>query len=166
MWMAKRSTPNRVPQIAGGFAVVVAIVVVILATTGAFTSAHAGSGYNNPEEAVACNADAKTVETAVAAYDAYPPSNCTSATCVIGKETDGTAPGDIVPGDPSTYGTSTNAQLLVTNDDLNAWIGTNPYYSISLSTTFAGQVIVYVPATSQVGTIYDDQAATTGCNSL
>jgi hypothetical protein len=119
----------------------------------------------------------------VAAYDANPPTGC-STECTIGYELSGTASGDITPGLDTTYSGGTQAQVLISNGNLNAWPST-ANYSISLATggtiylndssstpatlvtAKAGEVILYSPPTSGSGTgqIYDDETSTTGCNS-
>src|SRR5580658_1417719 len=75
------------------------IVIVVLGILAAVVIFALGSVTGNAK-ASACNADAKTVETAVAAYDANPPSGC-STFCTIGYETTtGTTQTPITPGTP------------------------------------------------------------------
>jgi hypothetical protein len=104
-----------------------------------------------------CKADARTIETAVAAYDADPPS---TGIQVISKET------GITPGVPSTYGHGTMSQTLVKTDYLTAWPSDTNGYAISLSTTLAGAATVYVPATSSTSVSFDYESSTSGCNAI
>jgi general secretion pathway protein G len=138
------------------------IVIVTLGILAAIVVFSLGSVTGNAKVS-ACNADAKTIQTAVYAYDANPPSNCTI--CVIGKETAGTAAGNITPGTASTYGTGTNAALLTANGFLNTWPSSSNGYSLSLSTSVAGDVTVYI-GTATSGTSYEGETSATGCNAL
>jgi hypothetical protein len=99
-----------------------------------------------------CMADAKTVETAYFAYNA-------TNTKSLGTES------GITVGVPSTYAQGTDAKLLLKQDFLSAW-PTSPYFAISLSTTSAGDVTIYSPPSSTVGTSYNYETSTTGCNSV
>lgn len=163
-WAPDPTSKNRVPIIAGGVGLVIAIVVIILVAAGVFSSTTTAF-LNNPTAASACDADARTVESAVASYDAYPPAPCAASTCTIGPERVGTQSGDIDPGRPGTYGTATNAARLVSNGDLEVW-PSSLFYAISLSSTSPGEAMVYVPATNPVGVQFDYETGTSGCNAL
>jgi prepilin-type N-terminal cleavage/methylation domain-containing protein len=177
-----------------GFTLIELLIVIVVLGILAAVVIFALSGVTGTAKISACNADAKTVETAVAAYNADPPTTCTSL-CTIGFEVTGTLAGDITPGTPSTYGTGTNAKALISNGDLNVWPGSANGYSISLAenvatydngvtvatvaplytptegAAVAGQVIVYTSGDVN-GTIYDDQvteptvAGSIGCSNI
>ena len=105
-----------------------------------------------PAQASACNADAKTVETATSAYNAqFTPS--------IGVET------HITFGQPNTYGSGKSAKLLIQQQLLRMWPSASYGYAISLSTTIAGDVSVYVPANSTHPVDFESETSRTGCNS-
>jgi hypothetical protein len=117
--------------------------------------------------AAECNANEKTIQTAVGAYNADPPFNCAGSGCEIGTEVVGSAAGDVEPGDVASYANGIEAMKLIENEDLTSWpTGTAPYYALSLSASAAGDVSIYVPATSAVPVSYNAETATTGCNSL
>jgi hypothetical protein len=107
----------------------------------------------------ACVADAQSIVTAVGAYDAV---NLEP----LAVETTGSAPGDVTAGDPASYPTATQATKLVAGGYLGEWPGDSDGYALSLSSTAAGHVIVYVPATAREGTDFGAESATTGCNAL
>lgn len=135
------------------------IVIVVLGILAAVVVFALGSVTGNAK-ASACNADAKTLVTAVQAYDAHdaPVGITTEAT---------TGPGAITPGDPSTYyAAGTQAALLLSTNYINAWPSSTNGYALSLSTTKAGDVSVYVPATSATAVSYNSETSTTGCNAL
>jgi len=76
-------------------------------------------------------------------------------------------------GAPSTYANAgTQAALLVSGGYLSAWPSTNNGYSLSLSSTSAGHVVVYVPANAVSGVDYANETpvsgttAGTGCFAL
>jgi hypothetical protein len=109
----------------------------------------------------ACNADARTIETAIGAYDADPP--------VSGLQSIGYESG-ITIGKPSSYSQGIMAQALLTSttSGISAWPG-NQYYAMALATAkpgYPGQVIVFAPPTSTQGVVYDSETHTTGCNAL
>ncbi len=144
--------------------VILAVIAITLALGGILTATVSDSpslqqgGFNFGASA-ACNADAKTIETAVGTYNAqFTPS--------IVTEQVGNYAGQISPGNPSTYSTGTQAQLLIANGLLRSWPGASNGYSMSLSTTKAGDVTVYVPADNPVGTDFESETSTTGCNAL
>lgn len=160
------------------------IVIVVLGILAAVVVFALGSVTGNAK-ASACNADAKTIETAVASYNADPPSTCSGVTCTIQLETYSATvvSGDVTPGNDATYSTGTQAQELISNGDLNSWPQTSNGYSMSLATNGsyylagtsttvgtakAGEVILYIPAdaASGAGQIYDDETSATGCNAL
>lgn len=149
------------------------IVIVVLGILAAVVVFALGSVTGNAK-ASACNANAKTIQTAVSAFDAYPPSNCSGVTCTIGVEVSGTAAGDITLGTPSTYSTGTQAEKLWNftgpsgyTQVLTTWPQTSSDgYALSLSTATAGDVEIYIPYTSAVGTSYNAETSSTGCNSL
>lgn len=115
------------------------LVVVILGILAAVVVFALGSVTGNAK-AAACNADAKTIETAVGAYNANP--NGTGGT--IGLETSSTtvpAPSNaVVIGFPSTFYTATNAAALISGNELSTWpqetasYGNNNGYLLSLAT--------------------------------
>jgi hypothetical protein len=110
-------------------------------------------------KASACNADAKTLITAVQAYNAHDAPIGIQAESTVG-------PGSITPGTPSTYsGAGTQAALLLSTY-LNAWPASSNGYALSLSTTTPGDVMVYIPATNPIGESYDNETSTTACNRL
>jgi general secretion pathway protein G len=137
------------------------IVIVVLGILAAVVVFALGSVTGNAK-ASSCNADAKTVETAVQAYNAQ------NAPTVIVAET-GITPGQTA-ADWATFSSGTQAKLLVAGGYLNAWPGTGNSYAIALATAAditggaaAGDPMVY--ATNTV-TDYNGQSGTTGCNSL
>ncbi len=113
-----------------------------------------------------CNAQARTFQTAVYAYMADPPSNCKGSTCRIEVEKVGTAPGDIEPGHPKTYGISTQVEKLISHQDITSWPYTGKRYSMSLSQKKVGDVSIYIPATSKYPKSFEDESATNACNAL
>jgi hypothetical protein len=131
---------------------VAAVVVGALAGAGVFSSAKPVVVHNPMLEA-ACNADAKTVETAEYAYDAEMSHPITTES-------------GIVVGQPSTYALGKEARLLVNNDLLTSWPAHNDGYALSLSRTVVGDVSIYIPPTSTHPVSYDDETSSTGCNSL
>jgi hypothetical protein len=101
---------------------------------------------------VACIADAKILETAIGAYDA-------ASGYTVGVET------NITPGLPSTYPSGTQATDLLSGSWLSSW-PTSTSFSLSLSTTTAGEISVYVPANSTSAVPYLTEGPTQGCNAL
>ena len=75
-----------------------------------------------------------------------------------------TIPGSgITVGNPSTYGAAgTQAALLTAGNYVNAWPSTNSGYAISLSTSVAGHVVVYVPANASSGVDYANEVPSSG----
>jgi hypothetical protein len=126
-----------------------------------------------PESASLCDAMAKTVTTAVQAYDAQ------NAPAIIGWETRGTGAGDVNPGRPSSFGSATQARRLIVGQYLVGWPAPNDF-AIALATGPAsvsgsdaaargaqkGDVMVYVPATSTTPVDYNLETQGNGCNSL
>ncbi len=102
----------------------------------------------------ACIADAKTVETAVGAY------NFMQKTHPISKES------GISFDRPDTFSHGREAQALLSNGLIRTWPAPTHGYAVSLSTTRAGDVSIYVPATSTTPVDFESESATTGCNAL
>jgi general secretion pathway protein G len=166
------------------------IVIVVLGILAAVVVFALGSVTGNAK-ASACNADAKTVTTAVQAFDAQ------NSPASISWETVGTGAvgsGTILPSDWTTFVNGAQAQRLLTiptggtTPYLNAWpSNTNNNYAIALATgpatvagsdaagstatapVHAGDVMVYVKINGTT-TISDynneTQAANSGCNAL
>ena len=161
-----------------GFTLIELLIVIVVLGILAAVVVFALGGVTGNAKASACNADAKTIQTAVYAYDASPPSTCTGATCTIGTEVVGTAAGDINPGavssttGPQTFSTGTQAALLLSSGVLKSWPSTTNGYALSLSATSAGDVSVYIPPTSVTPASYSNESAsgtttaTAGCNIL
>lgn len=149
-----------------GVLVIAAVIIGILAATGALGGTTSPGPSHNAALAGACTANALTLETAASAYDADPPGNCSGADCTITKEVVGALPGDITPGNPATYADSTNAQRVLGLDLLAAWPSGGTAYALSYSATVAGDVSVYVPADSRTPMSFESESATTGCNAL
>jgi len=90
-----------------------------------------------------------------------------SGTGTVLAVTPGTTGSGITVGVPSTYSAAgTQGALLVSAGYLNSWPSSSNTYSLSLSTTQAGHVMVYFPATSTTGVDYSSETSTNGCNSL
>ena len=70
----------------------------------------------------------------------------------------------ILVGTPSSYPNGSQAQLLLAPNLLKSWPGSANGYSISLSVTKAGNVSIYVPATSLTPIDYETESSITGCN--
>jgi prepilin-type N-terminal cleavage/methylation domain-containing protein len=156
-----------------GFTLIELLIVIVVLGILAAVVVFALGGVTGTAKTSACNADSKTVETAVQAYDADPPTNCTT-NCTIGLETTtlltAIPSGDILLGTPSSYSAGTNAAELVPSY-LKAWPGDTNGYAISLAYTgglgdngVAGDVVVYVPATATAGVAYDTESTTSGCH--
>jgi general secretion pathway protein G len=143
-----------------GFTLVELLIVVIVLGILAAVVVFAIGSVSGNARASACANDAKTIITAVQSY------NSTVAPVSIKVEAT-SGPGSITPGNPATYAAAgTQAAILLAGNYLNAWPSTNNGYAISLSTTKAGDVMVYVPATSATGMSYDNETTSTGCNAL
>ncbi len=71
----------------------------------------------------------------------------------------------IVAGTPATYANGPVASKIL-GGYLRSWPANNATtgYAISMSTTTAGNVMVYVPVTSAVGVDFESESSTTGCN--
>jgi prepilin-type N-terminal cleavage/methylation domain-containing protein len=160
-----KSAMDRKEQGDEGFTLIeLLIVIVVLGILAAVVVFALGSVTGNAK-ASACNADAKTVATAVQAYNAQ------KAPTLIVAET------GITVGTPATFSTGTQANLLVTDGYLNAWPGYNNSYAIALATAtditagaHAGDVMVYTPSTAIATTVngitdYNTEGSF-GCNSL
>ncbi len=110
----------------------------------------------------ACKTDAKIVETATSAVDA-------TSTSAISVEKVGSGVGQITLGRPATYSLGTQAQRLLHSGYITSWPGDSNggAYSVSLSTTVAGDVAVHVPANAPgPGVDFESETSTSGCNSL
>jgi prepilin-type N-terminal cleavage/methylation domain-containing protein len=138
------------------------IVIVVLGILAAVVVLALGSVTGDARKS-ACNSDAKTIITAVQAYNA-----AAAPTDITVEKTSG--PGSITQGSPLTYdaaGTQASLLLGYSPPYLNAWpTGGDGTYALSLSTTRAGDVMIYVPSTSTTGINYDTETSTTGCNKL
>ena len=155
------------------------IVIVVLGILAAVVVFALGSVTGNAQVA-ACTADAKTVETAVGAYD-----NGVNQPAPIALEVGGLLANQV---DATTYGSfaatgsaATQAQLLLgpsSNSTLNSWPSQSTYaISLAYSTSIApvvnglgtaGQVIVWVNPANHLGsvpTVYDSEGSG-GCNQL
>ncbi len=140
-----------------GFTLIELLIVIVVLGILAAVVVFALANVNSNARQTSCIADAKTVETAVGAFNAQ-------LTPAIGVETTGTSAGDITVGTPQTYPAGTQAQLLLTNNYLKSWPMYTNGYAVSLSTTVAGDVSIYVPATSLSPTDYEHESSSTGCN--
>lgn len=120
-------------------------------TTGSGTTGSTQS-VESEAERVACVQDANDLASAVSDYELV-----TGAT--IGVET------GITVGEPSTYGTGREAYAVLNSNYLSSW-PTGQGFALSLSTVSAGQVAVYVPATSRHPVLFEKESSTTGCNAL
>ncbi len=94
------------------------LVVVILGILAAVVVFALGSVTGNAK-AAACNADAKTIETAVGAFNANPNGTGT----VILPETSSVtaAAGAVTIGLPASFYTATNAAALISGNELSTW---------------------------------------------
>jgi general secretion pathway protein G len=129
----------------GGFTLIELLIVIIVLGILAAIVIFSLTGVSASSSVAACNTDAKSVETAVAAYDA----------------TAGHTNADFT-------GTEAVQQALLTNGYLHTWpsatVAANGY-AIVLNTTTPGEVDVQTgPASAPVTTSYDAQTSTTGCN--
>jgi prepilin-type N-terminal cleavage/methylation domain-containing protein len=146
-----------------GFTLIELLIVIIVLGILAAVVVYAMGSVTGDGRRSACNADAKTIITAVQAYDAaIAPADITV------EKTSGT--GSIIQGNPYSYdaiGTQAYLLLNTTPPMLNSWpTGGDGTYSLSLSTTRAGDVMIYIPATATTGVNYDTETPTTGCNKL
>jgi prepilin-type N-terminal cleavage/methylation domain-containing protein len=133
----------------GGFTLIELLIVIIVLGILAAIVIFSLTGVTGQSAVAACNTDAKSVETAVAAYEANPPTGVTAGT-------------------PPTAATPAAAMALLAPNYIHA-VPTatvaSQGYAISLDATTAGQVDV---ATSgQTANSYDNQSSTvtpkTGC---
>ncbi len=135
------------------------IVIVVLGILAAVVVLSLGN-VNHTARQLACYNDATVIETAVRAY------NVQSSSSQIGVEVLGGGPGQIVLGNPTTYANATQAHLLVSANLLRSWPAgsASSGYAISMSTTTAGDVAIYIPPTStSTGVDFESESATTGC---
>jgi hypothetical protein len=145
---------------AAAVAVILVVVGLLVVHDGTPARTPTPTTAAGPRESAACNAGARTLETALYAYDADPPSAATGAAATIGVET------HVTPGRPASYPTGTQATKLLTNGFLLGWPDHDASFALSLSTSSAGDVDVYIPADSPDGVSWNDETATTGCNAL
>lgn len=120
-------------------------------TTGAGTTSSTQS-VESEAERVTCVQDANDLASAVSDYELV-----NGAT--IGVET------GIKVGVPSTYGTGREAKTILNSNYLSSWPSGHGF-ALSLSTVSAGQVAVYVPATSRHPVLFQKESSTSGCNAL
>ncbi len=149
---------RRVMLITIGVVVAVGALVTILAIAGVFNE-QGTVHISNPNAVGACIADAKTIETSISAYDAQ-------FTPAIGKEVVGTAAGDITYGQPSTYGSGDQAAKLIARQYISYWPTNSAGYAVSVSSSIAGDVSIYVPANSTHPIDFETETRSTGCNAL
>jgi hypothetical protein len=103
-------------------------------------------------EQVACIQDADALTTDLSDYQLI-------NSITLGVET------GIRIGVPSTYASGRIAEDLLGSTYLSSWpSGTG--FALSISTTNANDVAVYVPATSSNPVVFSQESATTGCNAL
>jgi general secretion pathway protein G len=156
---SKIESPSKVRGSEGFTLIELLIVIIVLGILAAVVVFALGSVTGNAK-ASACNADAKTIITAVQAYN-----SALAPTDIAVEKTTGA--GSITQGDPTTYDAAgTQASLLMGGNFINAWPTYSDGYSLSLSTTKPGDVMVYVPWNSASGVNYDTETASTGCNKL
>ena len=163
MTSRSRSLSGDEPRDDDGFTLIeLLIVIVVLGILAAVVVFALGSVTGDAKRS-ACNADAKSIVTAVQVY------NANDAPVDITTESTSGA-GSITPGNPATYyAAGTQGGLLLSSGLITSWPSTNDGYSLSLSTTKAGDVTVYVPSNAAVGQSYDAEATTsvaTGCDRL
>jgi hypothetical protein len=101
----------------------------------------------------ACESDANALLTAVQAYNTLHSSDS------IGVEH------GITIGDPATYPDGAQALKIEASGFLGSW-PTSPAFALSISPTRAGEVAVYVPATSRHAVDFRAEGSTRGCHSL
>jgi general secretion pathway protein G len=136
-----------------GFTLIELLIVIVVLGILAAVVVFALGGVTAQSATSACNSDAKSVETAVAAYQA---------------QNNGSAPGAVVTttstsGVIDTTSNSPGLAALVSGSPsyLHSWPSNNGYV-ITLSA--AGVVGIQAPATSATVTPYDSETATAGCS--
>jgi hypothetical protein len=146
----------------GMVALLVTVVILGLMSSSALNGlGGSGSGTLTPttahylkrSTAHLCSSASATVEAAVAAYDSRYPRD------QIKVES------GVSPGDPSTYPHGTQSSRLLRSGYLRSW-PTSHLFALSLSTTLAGAVEVYVPARAHRGVIVNRESQHSGCNIL
>ena len=141
-----------------GFTLIELLIVIVVLGILAAVVVFALSSVNHNAKQSACNADAKTVETAVSAYNAqFTPSIAVEKT--IGA-------GSITVGTPASYSAGAQAALLLGQGLVKSWPGTANGYAVSLSTdvTKPGDVAIYIPPTSLTAVDFESETSSTGCN--
>src|SRR5580658_4404445 len=103
-------------------------------------------------ERTACIQDADAIVTALGDYQLL-------NSVTLGREA------GIVVGNPATYPDGHDAQDLLGSSFLSSWPQSSSF-ALSLSTETAGDVAVYVPATSRHPVLFNAETARTGCNAL
>ncbi len=224
-YLQHRTRLRQIGQDDEGFTLIELLIVIVVLGILAAVVVFALANVNHNAKQSACTADAKTIESAVGAYNAQNTpaiavenggadivqasftSGVTAGMSVVdtsgGPATtvisviDGThfsvpsgaastwsngdllnfnsgatfhfsisvAPGGgFTAGTPSTYSSGTQAQLLLNAGLVKSWPGFANGYAISLSATKAGDVSIYVPATSTSPVDYETESSSTGCN--
>ena len=123
--------------------------------TGSTTSTSTSMVANNFGSAAlraTCISDARTLQAAIGAYEAQNSSI--------------TVESGISPGTPSTYQQGREANKLVANHFLATWPDDSHGFAISLSSTIAGSISIYVPASSATSVNFEFETSSNGCNSL
>jgi prepilin-type N-terminal cleavage/methylation domain-containing protein len=132
-----------------GFTLIELLIVIIVLGILAAVVVFALGGVTGKSAISACNADAKSVETASEAFKANSATNAYPADSV-------TVPGPpVVTTDTDLTGTGNGGPYLHT------WPSNDPHYTITL---VGGQVMV-ATAKNPTAVLYDAQTSTTGCNS-
>ena len=121
-----------------GFTLIELLIVIVVLGILAAVVIFALGGVTGQSKSAACNSDAKSVETAVEAYHAYP-SNTNNAW-------------------PSTWGDLTNPTHFTASAFLRQKPGTGNGYTIALGTNGA--------VTVKVGTVTKNYDSTNLCNNL
>ncbi len=149
------------------------ILSVLIATTLAFTlTGQSINSLNTTSLGSATTSSGATLSTS------SPGSAASSATCVqdaqaletaigVYESTNSSIPVEsgITPGRPSTYPLGTYARKLASFGIAN-WPSGGSSFALSLSTSVAGDVEVYVPATSTHGVNFETESSSTGCLAL